>query len=535
MSHIVKIENLALAALYEDISDPLSAYMPYSKQIEMHELTTHKSLFLAGNGSGKTYLGVHEFCMALTGRHWVKGKYPKPPIDARICAEKKALTGVGASAMTIIPLLKRILKPFLVKGYPKKGGTSLESDWLLTNGSSFDVLTYDQDDDKFESVSKDLIWFDEPFPKSIYDASIARMRKGKGGKIFFTLTPLFRAAWMYEKFVGSVGENDDVGLVYAELWDNCKCLYPEDHDRYTNTQDVEGHCVCNKGYVHKEAIEKMIAEWDDDVCDARIRGQFITMRDLVFKEFDPHSHIMDEEDLTRKWVEDNEIQLFAVVDPHSRRPPAWGLYGWDRDDVLYVIDEFPNYFDGMYKGKFFDQIKDFHLDYPGVIRIFQEIESKYGRVEKRYIDPRFAMNRLANTSRTVLEELHNAADDLGVSMRFKKAKVGRDLGDGEIISGVNIIKGLLKFDKDRDIGIGNMPGLMISSRCVNHIRMFQYFKYTLNTGRQAETKYASETMTEKFKDWCDLLRYLVKSVPGYKRRVVKEAYTYKPYSDYTGF
>jgi hypothetical protein len=196
---------------------------------------------------------------------------------------------------------------------------------------------------------------------------------------------------------------------------------------------------------------------------------------------------MDEEDLTRKWVEDNEIQLFAVVDPHSRRPPAWGLYGWDRDDVLYVIDEFPNYFDGMYKGKFFDQIKDFHLDYPGVIRIFQEIESKYGRVEKRYIDPRFAMNRLANTSRTVLEELHNAADDLGVSMRFKKAKVGRDLG------------------------------------------------YTLNTGRQAETKYASETMTEKFKDWCDLLRYLVKSVPGYKRRVVKEAYTYKPYSDYTGF
>ena len=535
MKHNIKIEHLALAALHEDLSDPLSAFMPYKKQVEFMELDTHKSLFLAGNGSGKTFVGVHEFCLALTGRHWVDGKHPKPPIDARICAEKRALVGVGANAMTIIPMLKRLLKPFLAKGYPKKGGTALESEWLLTNGSSFDILTYDQDDDKFESVSKDLIWFDEPFRKTIFDASIARMRKRKGGKIMFTLTPLFEAAWMYEKFIGNTEESEDVGIVYAELWDNCKCLSSDHHDGVTETQDTEGHCVCNEGYIHKEAIDKMISEWDEDVLDARIKGKFITMRDLVFKEFSPSHHIVDEEKFTKEWIEDNEIQMYAVVDPHARRPPAWGLYGWSKDDILYVFDEFPNYFDGIYKGKFFDQIKDFHLDYRDVIRILNQIETKYGKVEARFIDPRFSQQRLANTSRTVLEELHHASDELGIRMRFKKAKVGRDVGEGEITSGVNIIKGLLKFDKDRDIGIGNMPGLIVSSRCVNHIRMFQYLKYTLNSGRQAENRYASETMVEKHKDWCDDLRYLVKSVSGYKHKVAKEEYVYQPYSQVTGF
>jgi len=535
VNHKVKIEHLALAALHEDLSDPLSAFMPYSKQIEFMELNTHKSLFLAGNGSGKTFVGVHEFCLALTGRHWVDGKYPKPPIDARICAEKRALIGVGANAMTIIPMLKRLLKPFLAKGYPKKGGTALESEWLLTNGSSFDILTYDQDDDKFESVSKDLIWFDEPFRKTIFDASIARMRKGKGGKIMFTLTPLFEAAWMYERFVGNTEENEDVGVVYAELWDNCKCLSSYLHDGQTDTQDIEGHCICNAGYIHKEAIDKMISEWDEDVHDARIKGRFITMRDLTFKEFDPQYHIIDEELLNKQWVRDNDVQIHGAIDPHARRPPAWGLYGWSKDNILYILDEFPNYFDGMYKGKFFEQIKDFNVDYPTLIQILHNIEKNWGKVEKRVIDPRFYKNNLPNTSRTVLEELHHAADQTGISMRFKKARVGRDVGEGEIASGIDIIKGMLKFNKDAPLTLGNIPGIMVSSRCVNHIRMFQYLKYTLNSGKQAENRYASETLTEKYKDWSDLLRYLVKTIPCYKRNVIREEYVYQPYSELTGF
>jgi phage terminase large subunit-like protein len=533
VSRKVKIEDLALAVLQEDLSDPLSSYEPYNKQLEAHASAAHKTLFVAGNGSGKSYFGVREFCLALTGRHWVKDKYPRPPIDARICAEKNALAGVGDKAMAIIPMLKKLLKPHLAKGYPKKGGTAIESQWLLTNGSSFDVLTYDQDDDKFESVSKDLIWFDEPFRQTIYTASIARMRKGKGGKLLFTLTPLFDAAWMYEKFVAN--EAEDVKVINASLWDNCKCLIGNEHDKSTLTPDSEGNCTCNGGYIHKEAIDKMIAEWDEDVYDARIKGKFISMRDLVFKEFEPKYHIIDEETLTPDWIKEHEIQLYSVIDPHGRRPPAWGLYGYDKDDILYIIDEFPNYFDGLYKGKFFEQIKEFNLDYHALVKILDGIEKPYGKIRGRFIDPRFASQRLANTSQTVLESLHDAAGDVGLNMRFKKARVGRDSGEGEIISGINIIKDMLKFDKTRPVTIGNMPGIMVSSRCVNHIRMFQFLKYTLNTGRQAEGRYASETIIEKYKDWCDCPRYLVKSVRGYVHKIQAEPYVYQPYSSATGF
>jgi hypothetical protein len=564
------------AILYRQYADPLGMYCPNPRAIEPHESIASKILLFCGNGFGKTYLAAHEFCLALTGRHWIHyclkcGKvYPNnvgkcecgtvvirkyyiplfnenaevigsrfKPLDARICAEKDALTGGDATSNAIIPLVKRLLAPYLKPGFPKKEGKTYEFKWELTNGSFFDIYVYEQDDKAFESVSKDLIWFDEPFRESIYKATTARMRRGKGGRMIFALTPLLGSTWMYERFVDVQGEeNKDVAVFHREIWDNCKCMTPETHDLKSGQPlDNEGHCTCHEGYIHKEAIERMIAEWEPEERDAREKGQFITLRDRVFMEFDPGVHVLNEE-LKPQDIVDKRLQLYAVCDPHMRRPPAWALYGIDPEGIIYVIDEFPNYFEGIYKGVFYEKIKDYNRGYDDTVKIFRDIELRWGgNIKKRFIDPRHGSTTLPNTGRMIMDEYRHTAQELGFEMRFRKARVGSDSMEGQIAAGMTLIKQKLRYNKDIAIGAGNYPGILVNPKCANHIRMFQYLRHDTKTGKPAEGKLASPTLVEKFKDFCDDLRYLVKSVEGYVNEAVedKDDYVYQPACTLTGY
>lgn len=573
---MTQLRETAAAVLYRQMVDLLGNYCPNPRIIEAHEAQAGKILLFCGNGFGKTFYGAHEFCMALTGRHWVKSclkckdvyvkgetrcpkcgdvlvpKYQQgvfdddgnvigyrfTPLDARICAEKDALTGGDATSNAIIPLLKRLLKPYLKPGFPKKEGKTYEFKWELINGSFFDIYVYEQDDKAFESVSKDLIWNDEPFREAIYKATTARMRRGTGGRMLFTLTPLIHATWMYERFVDIQGkENVDVAIFHKEIWDNCKCMTPEEHDfKKGQPLDELGHCTCHEGYLHRKAIEKMIDEWEPEERDARERGQFITLRDRAFTEFDANVHVLNNE-MKPDNSKVKEMQLYVVCDPHVRRPPAWGLYGIDKDDIVHILDEFPNYFEGLYKGVFFEKIKDYRRGYDETVRIFKAIEDKWGgNIRKRFIDPRHGSTPLENTGNMVMDEYRLTAERQGFAMRFRKAKVGSDTMEGQIAAGIGLIKQKLRYNKDIPIGAGNYPGILINPTCANHIRMFQYLRHDLQTGKAGENKLASEKLIERFKDFSDLVRYLVKSVNGYIREVkVEDDYVYMPTNPLTGY
>jgi len=239
-------------------------------------------------------------------------------------------------------------------------------------------------------------------------------------------------------------------------------------------------------------------------------------------------------------VQVSQLQLYTVVDPHLRRPPAWGIYGFDPDDILYVLDEYPNVEYGHYsqnkKAVYYEQIKDRRFGYKEEIRAFYELEQKWGgNIIKRFIDPRHGATKVANTNRTVMEEYRVVARDQGIDMRFYKAVVGTDSGMGEIASGVHLIQERLKHDVD----LGIPPGIFINPNCQNHDRMFKYHKYRNRTGKAAEGRGISEEFEEKYKDHSDLLRYLLKSVKGYKQPRTydhEESRVYRPtVSSITGY
>jgi len=503
------IDEIAEQYLRRKERDPLSVYCPYPLQKKFHESQVHKTLFIAGNGAGKSYTGEREVAMATTGRHFIKDKYP-PVTRGRIGGERPALEN------EIIPALHKLLDPYLV-GKPKKNSIGMEYQWKLKNGSYFDILTYGQEDKMWESVSLDWMWFDEPFPESIWDASISRMRRGTGGHIFITMTPLMGSAWMMERLIRPFEseESKDIEVIYASIWDNC---------------------IDNGGYLTKEAIDRMIADYDEELMEARIYGKFVVMRDIVHPKFDANIHVLDPE-ITPERVQAEGMQVYTVLDPHQNKPPAWGIYAVDQHNTYYVLDEFPSYFDGFYKGLYYNKLKSCKLTFSDLVKIFHDKEQYWCgdkiSVKKRFIDPRFGKNQLPNSRRTVMEEFSHAAREQGFSMRFTQAVVGGDTGVGEISSGLHIINNMLRHEEDTTI----MPSLFLNVRCANHVRALQYLRVMRRSGKAAEGRSPSEELLDEYKDFDDLLRYLVKSVKGFKTQVIldRDSYVYNPASAITGY
>lgn len=488
--------------------DPLGCYAPYPKQLQFHNSKAHKTIFLAGNRSGKTFTGAHEVAMAVTGRHFVDGKYPVPS-RGRIGGERTTLEG------EIIPLLHKLLDKYLVAP-PRRNSVGMEYQWKFKNGSMFDILTYSQDDKQWAGVALDWMWFDEPFRESIYDECVSRMSKGVGGYMIFTLTPLFHAAWMFERLVRGVEEEGKVSpngvmVVTASIWDNCKD---------------------NGGYLEREAIERMVAEYDDELTDARVNGKFAVMRDVVFPIYDPAHHVLDPE-VTPQQVRDEEMQLYVALDPHKVRPPAWGLYAIDKNENRYTLDEWPNYNYGHYKGRFYTDIKNCKLTFAELIEIWHEIEERWGgSVRKRFIDPRYGKSLQDNSRRTTMEEFSVVASELGYDMSFKPAIVGKDMGTGEIDSGIHLINDMLSFTPNTT----HTPKMYDNVGCVNHIRSMQFFRVKRREGKEAEGRAPSEELLDEFKDFVDIRRYCAKSVTGYKHFIHRQAaYEYHPRSSITGY
>jgi len=320
-------------------------------------------------------------------------------------------------------------------------------------------------------------------------------------------------------------------------------MTPDIHDmNSSHPLDDRGYCTCHGGYLHKNAIDNQVSNWDEEEVDARVLGKFIILRDLVFNSFDANVHVLPE-DMTPEEVKERGIQLYAAIDPHMRREPAWGLYGIDFNNVRYVIDEYPNITHGPYEAHgnsnpmFYDKIKSAKHDYEDLVHELAKIEKYWGQpIVKRFMDPRHGHSKVPNTNEMIIEAFNRTAKRLGYNMKFKVAVVGGDRAYGEIASGVNMIRNWLVYDKNKEISTANMPGLFINPRCKNHIRMFNYAKYTTRTGKMSESKAPSEEIEEKFKDFMDDLRYFGKSVPKFKQeRDPEERYKYVPKIPLTGW
>ena len=333
---------------------------------------------------------------------WFKGS------DFDKCSQKKTRGRIVSTGTNIAQNIVPQLKQWLPKGKYRtsKGGKVFESQWEVGN-TVFDIMTYEQDPQEFESVTLDWILFDEPPPYKIYAASVSRFRFG--GAIMFFMTPLSDSAWIYDELI--LKESKKRGIVYADVEANCK-----------------QHGV--RGFLEHSDIEQMVAEYTEDEREARASGKFMHLAGLVYKEFDENVHLIEPFELNDNYT------LYCALDPHPRTPHAVMWLAVDNQGTKFIVDELfvegsPEELAGKIKAK----------------------ESQFQiKVKKRIIDP---MALVKDQTKDV-PILQDQLKKLGLS--FKPAS--KDLS-----SGILRVKQALKYGRDENNVLVKTPELFIFNTC----------------------------------------------------------------------
>lgn len=269
------------------------------------------SLLSAANGVGKTTVAAN----MLAHLFWPCGnKYFQTPLWNKWPYLKKGR--IVSDATTI----KEALIPELKKWFPEgrytveKCGKNYEYRWKTDTGFEFDIMTFDQDVKEFESANLGWVWMDEPPPEPVYKACISRLRRG--GILWMTFTPLKGSAWLYDAIVAN--KDNEAGerfFLEADVWSS-----------------VKGMGV--RGFLIKENVDRMIAQYDEEDLQARVHGKFQHLTGLIFKKFSRSIHVIKPFEIKRK-----DFSVIEHFDCHPRNPDAIQWIAIDKKGTKYVIDE----------------------------------------------------------------------------------------------------------------------------------------------------------------------------------------------------
>lgn len=288
-------------------------------------------LFQAGNKTGKTTSGIIEIVSQCLGYrpYLSKGDVDyktdfEPPIKVRIYGEDFT-EHVGG---VIVPILRKWI-PYTEfrygDGNPKKNPQGVPTFWKFKNGSTIELLTYEQDAAKSEGWDGQFIHFDEPPPRSTYIAA-KRGLVAENGKCIMTMTPI-KEPWIYDQLW--LRKDDDIMGFPADITTNLK------HRREWWRPDKEGKddetSVC--GHLTQEAIDRYEKDLTDDEKEARLHGRFIHLSGLVYKEFNPSIHRI------KYFKPSNMWSWYEAIDPGYRKETAVTIMAISPDGVKYIVDE----------------------------------------------------------------------------------------------------------------------------------------------------------------------------------------------------
>lgn len=416
-------------------------------------------IFSAANGIGKTTLIVNVLANIIFGPQNRYFDYPlfkdwPFPKRFRFVTDPKLLEEIG-------PFHTEIKKWWPRGRYEAlKAGKTYYSQYKA-NGFLLDVMSYDQSLEQFEGSTLGAILFDEPPVRSIYNASIARLRMGGIALVF--MTPLTQAAWFFDEVV----PRHQANVVYGDIEENCK-----DHGL--------------RGQLKHDDIQRMITEMDPEEVEARAHGKAMYLQGLVYKNFDPRVHILDQH-----FTVPSGAQVWQIVDPHGDKPFAciWGFC--DQAGTLFQVDEWPN--EDFYK------MHGCTLGIQDYKRVFSQKEQGWN-VTKRIMDRHFSEVRTVHTRKTLREEFS------AVGLHYDISYHG---GVEEVQTGVIKVRDFLGYDTSKPIDALNQPHYYVSPKCTNTIKSFQRWSIDPKTGEYREA----------FKDYMDTVRYWVMGNPRHSAPV----------------
>lgn len=289
-------------------SNPLEAFRPHSAaQESFFSANTRVVAAFAGNRFGKTSsLVVRSLIECL----------PSELIPPHLERYRIKAVGVPARGRIICPgktsHVEGVLIPELRKWCPKhalKGGNfdkayrTQEGRLEFLNGSWIQLMTYEQDVDKFGGAALDFIGYDEPPPQDIREECIYRLPYLE----MFAMTPLKGAGYVRRAIWNKRDDDPNITVIKGSI-----------HDNTTLDQGAKRAAL--------DAIDDPLRR------QAREFGDFVFFGGLIYPEFE--RRLVDPP--TRAQVESWDVVV--GMDPGMRNA-GFVWMGFDGENNAFVFDD----------------------------------------------------------------------------------------------------------------------------------------------------------------------------------------------------
>lgn len=291
------------------LDNPLETFRPHSgSQEQFFSASTGVVAAFAGNRFGKTCsLVVRSLieCLPtdLIPPHLLRYRI-KPrgvPAKGRIICPGKTTHVQGV----LIPELRKWCPRHALKGANfDKAYRTQEAILEFLNGSWIQLMTYEQDVDKFGGAALDFIGYDEPPPQDIREECVFRLPYIE----WFAMTPLKGAGYVHREVYKKAEEDPDITIIKGSI-----------HDNTTLSQKEK---------------EKALKVVDGDPLRRRARefGDFVFFGGLIYP------------DLNRVIVEASEIpalsdlDIVVGMDPGIRNA-GFVWMGFDSDNHCHIFHD----------------------------------------------------------------------------------------------------------------------------------------------------------------------------------------------------
>ena len=270
----------------------------------------------------------------------------------------------------------------------------------------------------------------------------------------------------------------------------------------TNSAVIYFHSSMNPYGGYKRLSEDLQGEPDGEKA-IRAYGFAVNQRSSKFPKFSRAANVVKHTDLPFVRDKNFSVTRYMCIDPAGVR--SWSML-WaavDAANNVYIYREWPDRSyghwgewgksnrDGIQKsrpGSAQTHPQATGIGYQGLADLIDELEDGE-KIDTRYIDPRAASSpqKKENYMSDIQTEL------LGVGVACKPAPGNLCLREDD---GLQLIQDRLDYNIEKPLDHHNTPTLFVSDACENFIECMQ--EYT-----------ASEGMSEAWKDFIDLIRYML--------------------------
>lgn len=425
----------------------IGTYIPHETQLRFHKSKAKGKMFMGGNRAGKTVGGAAEAVFRLIGKHPYRDDLPAPPVRLRgVAVDEKR----GINQIMIPELKKWIPASELINGNWQDSYSKSDKILTLRNGSTLDLMSYEQEVGKFQGTSRHYIWFDEEPPEDIYKECMARLID-TDGEYAITMTPLIEMSWTFNQLYepASVGDLDSFEIFEAQTQDN--------------------------PHINMEAFERLTQTMSAEERKTRSSGVYISHTGLVYGEvFTRHRNVLP--NITRSSRFDilrSEWSHFQMMD-HGYNNPAVFLFAcYDADGRIIIYDE-------IYKDK--TLIRD----------LAQMVHDK--RIQHR-IETQYVVGDPSITQKNAIT---------GTSTQTEYAEAGIYIGEGNNRVSTGIERTQLLFADQQ---------LMITSNCEFTLKEMFKYKWDRHLTKARDRKNKKEEPIKKDDHAMDAMRYGVMSRP----------------------